>query len=302
MDFVKQERKVGRFLLLDGHAYAYRAFFAIRELNGPDGQPTNAIFGFTKMLQKLQDNLKPTHVLVVWDAGLDGLRTQLLPEYKAQRPVTPSALESQFPQIQKFLRAAGVAGISVEGIEADDLIASYAVAAASAEMDVVIASSDKDFMQLVGSSIRLSNPGDKSDRLWAEAEVKEKTSVSPNQIVDYLSLLGDSVDNIDGIPGVGPKTASELLNTFGSIDSILNNIANIPSSRIRAAVDTRRDILKRNRELISLRLDLSLPLVIDDCRVGATDISELSGLYLKWGFNTMRRELESRLVSQPVLL
>ncbi len=302
MDFVKLERKAGRFLLVDGHAYAYRAFFAIRELSGPDGQPTNAILGFVKMLQKLQENLNPTHILVVWDAGLDSLRTQLLPEYKAQRPITPPSLDVQFTQIQDFLRASGVAGISVDGIEADDLIASYALAAASVQMDVVIASSDKDFMQLVGPNIRLSNPGDKRDRLWSETDVQEKTNVLPAQIVDYLSILGDSVDNIDGIPGVGPKTAAELLNTFGSIDAILNNIASIPSARIRAAIDTRRDILKRNRDLITLRSELSLPLAIADCRVGTPDMSELIGLYLRWGFNTMKRELESRVVTQPALL
>ena len=138
-----------RLLLVDGHAYAYRAFHAIRSLNSPEGRPTNAIFGFVKMLQKMVGSLKPTHVLVLWDAGLAIERSTALPDYKANRPPTPEPLEEQFPQIETWLDAVGYAQFQEEGTEADDWIGTYARRAEVAGWNVVIASSDKDFLQLV---------------------------------------------------------------------------------------------------------------------------------------------------------
>ncbi len=302
MDLETPSLQLGRFLLVDGHAYAYRAFYAIRELSGPDGQPTNAIFGFAKMLSKLQERLNPTHLLVIWDAGLDAKRTELLPEYKAQRPTTPASLEAQFPQILDYLRASAISSLAVEGIEADDLIGAYSLSAASSGWDVIIASSDKDFMQLVRPGIRLINPGDKLERLWTATEVEQKTGVQPSQIVDYLSLVGDSVDNINGVPGIGPKTAVDLLHQFGNIDGMLGGVANIASARIRSAVDSSREVLRRNQQLVGLRTELPLPLPVADCRIGTFDFSELYRLYSLWGFHSMRNDLETRGALQPALL
>lgn len=302
MDHLKPSSQAGRLLLVDGHAYAYRAFFAIRELRSPDGQPTNAIFGFSKMLQKLHARLEPSHLIVIWDAGLDARRMELLPDYKAQRPTTPVSLEEQLPQLLDFIQASGFSTVAVDGVEADDLIGSYALNGASGGWDVIIASSDKDFMQLVRPGIRLSNPSDKTDRLWSDEDVIQKTGVQPSQIVDYLSLIGDSVDNINGVPGVGPKTAVELLNQFGSIEAMLANVANIASARIRSAVDTHREVLKRNKQLIGLRVDLQLPKHINQCSVGCADSVELCRLYSRWGFHSMKNDLETRGATQPALL
>ena len=193
-----------RLLIVDGHAYAYRAFHAIRQLSSPTGAPTNAIYGFIKMLGKLQAQLAPSHVLVVWDGGLAAERMAEHPEYKAQRPSMPDALEQQMTGIVSYLEAAGIASLCRDGVEADDWIAAIALRAAP-EVPVVIASSDKDFMQLVSPQIGLMNPNDKSEKVWSADEVRAKTGVEPCQIVDWLSLIGDAVDNIPGVPGVGPK-------------------------------------------------------------------------------------------------
>ncbi|MEN9676338.1 MAG: hypothetical protein RIS76_2234, partial [Verrucomicrobiota bacterium] len=206
-----------RLLLVDGHAYAYRAFHAIRSLNSPEGRPTNAIFGFVKMLQKMVGSLKPTHVLVLWDAGLAIERRTALPDYKANRPPTPEPLEEQFPQIETWLDAVGYAQFQEDGTEADDWIGTYARRAEVAGWSVVIASSDKDFLQLVNDRIGILNPNDKSDKIWSAADVEAKTGVRPDQVADWLSLIGDAVDNIPGVSGVGPKTAAELLRKYGSI-------------------------------------------------------------------------------------
>src|SRR5208283_3967250 len=211
---------VDRLLIIDGHAYAYRAFHAIRDLRSPGGQPTNAIYGFVKMLAKMRADIVPSHLIVVWDGGLSAERTALLPEYKAQRPGMPDDLKPQLDEIVSYLKAAGVASFCREGVEADDYIACLARRAADAGMAVVIASADKDFMQLVSVRIGLLNPNDKGETVWTDAQVRAKSGVEPSQVVDWLSLTGDNVDNIPGVSGVGPKTAAELLNQFGSVAAL----------------------------------------------------------------------------------
>ena len=225
-----------RLLIVDGHAYAYRAFHAIRELRSPAGQPTNAIYGFIKMLAKMRARLSPSHLIVVWDGGLSAERMAALPEYKAQRPEMPADLGSQIDEIIRYLEAANVASFCGEGVEADDYIACLARRAHNADMDVVIASSDKDFMQLVLPGIGLLNPNDKTETVWTADQVRAKTGVEPSQIVDWLSLLGDSVDNIPGVPGVGPKTAADLLRQFGSVAALYGRLPEVTSERLRSAL------------------------------------------------------------------
>ena len=210
-----------RLLIVDGHAYAYRAFHAIRELSGPSGQPVNAIYGFVKMLQKMRLALAPSHLIVVWDGGLDAGRLAAHPEYKSHRPEMPEGLRPQLDELVHYLSAAGIAGYRGDGIEADDYIACLARRSAAVGCAVVIASSDKDFMQLVTPQIGLFNPNDKTGAVWSRDQVVAKTGVEPDQVVDWLALIGDAVDNIPGVPGVGPKTATELLKQFGSAAALL---------------------------------------------------------------------------------
>jgi DNA polymerase-1 len=280
-----------RLLLVDGHAYAYRAFHAIRSLNSPDGRPTNAIYGFVKMLLKLESVVRPTHRLVVWDAGLAAERMAALPGYKANRPPMPDALDEQMPQLQTWLAAAGWASLQEEGSEADDWLATYSRRAEAAGWRTVLASSDKDFMQLVNDRIGLFNPNDKTEKIWVAADVEAKTGVQPAQIVDWLSLVGDSVDNIPGVSGVGPKTATDLLKRFGNLEQLLARAGELKSETQRAAVQSSGEILRRNQLMIRLRDDL----------VGGHDLEALAPrppekpvlreLYRRWNFRSLLAEL-----------
>jgi DNA polymerase-1 len=283
---------VDRLLIIDGHAYAYRAFHAIRDLRSPDGRPTNAVFGFVKMLAKLRATVEPTHSIVVWDGGLSAERIARLPEYKAQRPGMPDDLKSQLDEIVHYLNAAGVASFCRAGVEADDYIACLARRAADAGMTVVIASSDKDFMQLVSARVGLLNSNDKSEMVWTDGQVRAKAGVGPSQIVDWLSLTGDTVDNIPGVPGVGPKTAAELLNQFGSVAALYGRLDEVKSERLRTALRGAADAVRRNRELVRLRDDLPCEFLPDALAGKPADADRLRGLYQRWGFKGMLAALE----------
>lgn len=292
--------KPDRLLIVDGHAYAYRAFHAIRELSSPKGRPTNAIYGFIKMLTKLQTQLQPSHQVVVWDGGLSSERTAAHPDYKAQRPPMPDALEEQLGQIGDYLAAARIASRTQEGVEADDWIATFAQVGGEV-MPVVIASSDKDFMQLVSDRIGLVNPNDKSEKIWGDVDVVAKTGVRPNQIVDWLSLVGDSVDNIPGVPGVGPKTATDLLTQFGSIDSIYSRLDEVKSERLRASLSAAKADVFRNRDLIRLKPD-GLAVELNELSAVAPHVDRLRELYTRWGFKGMLAQLNAASQEQGVLL
>jgi len=295
---------VNRLLIIDGHAYAYRAFHAIRDLHSPDGRPTNAIYGFVKMLAKMRVTAGPTHLIVVWDGGLSQERVAALPEYKQQRPEMPDDLKPQLDEIVNYLEAAGVASFRREGVEADDYIACLARRAADAGMNVVIASSDKDFMQLVNGKIGLLNPNDKSETIWTDEQVRNKTGVEPSRIVDWLSLMGDSVDNIPGAPGVGPKTAADLLNRFGSVAELFARLDEVKSEKLRASLSASGNAIRRNRELVRLREDLPCDFSPGELAERPADTVRLGELYRRWGFKGMLAALEesSRNAGQAVLI
>ena len=281
-------------LLVDGHAYAYRAFYAIRSLNSPEGAPTNAIYGFVKMLQKMENILRPTHRLVLWDRGLAAERMAELPEYKQQRAPTPEDLERQFPQIESWLEAAGISAWSHPETEADDWIGTYARRAEAQGWRTVVASSDKDFMQLVSDRVGLFNPNDKIEKVWTAAEVVAKTGVRPEQVVDWLSLIGDAVDNIPGVPGVGSKTATQLLQKYDSIESLMGRLAELKSESQRTNLQASADSLLRNRRLISLRTDLVGGPDLQALRIESPDAvrrERLGTMYRKWGFRSLLSEL-----------
>ena len=281
-----------RLLITDGHAYAYRAFYAIRSLRSPEGRPTNAIYGFVKMLTKLRAAVEPSHGMVVWDGGLSAERVVRWPEYKAQRPAMPDDLKSQLDEIVQYLEAAGVASFCREGVEADDYIACLARRAVEAGMTVVIASSDKDFMQLVSPRVGLLNPNDKSETIWTDGQVRAKAGVGPSQIVDWLSLTGDPVDNIPGVPGVGPKTAAELLNQFGSVSALYGRLEEVKSERLRAALREAAGAVRRNQALVRLRDDLPCAFSPEAMAGKPADAARLRELYRRWGFKGMLAALE----------
>jgi DNA polymerase-1 len=288
---------VERLLIIDGHSYAYRAFHAIRELHSPSGQPTNAIYGFIKMLAKLRTSTVPTHWIVVWDGGLSAERMAALPEYKAQRPEMPDSLRIQLDEIVSYLEAAGVASFCREGIEADDVIACLARRAEKLKWMTVIASADKDFMQLVSAQVGLLNPHDKTEAIWTDEQVRNKTGVEPSQIVDWLSLMGDNVDNIPGVPGVGPKTATELLKQFGSIEELFGRLDEVKSERLRAALFSSREAVKRNRELVRLH-EVACDFSPEEMAVKTPDTALMRELYSRWGFKTLLAALEESVLRE----
>jgi DNA polymerase-1 len=290
-----------RLLVVDGHAYAYRAFFAIRNLKSPSGEPTNAIFGFIKMLGRMRAFLNPTHAVVVWDGGLAAERLALLPGYKAQRPPMPPDLEKQLDGIVEFLRASAIPSLMQDGVEADDSIATLARRAGADDCPAVIASSDKDFMQLVSGRIGLLNPGDRIEKIWGVADVLAKTGVEPGQVVDWLSLIGDAVDNIPGVRGVGPKTATDLIRQLGSISGIYQRLNEVKSDRLREALAAARADLARNQDLIRLRDDLPGDFCLKNLVPGPPDNAVLRDLYSRWGFRTLREEIDRAQPAQGAL-
>ncbi len=292
--------KLTRMLIVDGHAYAYRAFHAIRQLTSPTGAPTNAIYGFIKMLGKMLTQLQPSHGLVVWDGGLAAERMTEHPEYKTQRPPMPAGLGQQIDGIIQYLDAAGVTSLCREGVEADDWIAAIARQAAE-QLPVVIASSDKDFMQLVSPRIGLLNPNDKSEKIWSAEDVRGKTGVEPSQIVDWLSLIGDSVDNIPGVPGIGPKTATDLLQQFGSIDALFSRLEEVKSDKVRASLRAAQEIVRRNQRLIRLREDQP-PVPLEQFASRASDTARLRELFAAWGFKTLLAQVGESQPKQGSLL
>lgn len=293
---------MARILIVDGHAYAYRAFYAIRSLSSPTGRPTNAIYGFIKMLAKMRVAVNPSHLIVVWDGGLSAERQVALPGYKAQRPEMPADLATQLDEIGRYLQAAQIATFCAEGIEADDYIAFVVQEARRVGMEVVVASADKDFMQLVGPGVGLLNPNDKSEAIWGADQVRAKTGVAPEQIVDWLSLLGDSVDNIPGVPGVGTKTATGLLGQFESVNALYARLAEVKSERIRLALQAAESDVRRNQELVRLKPEVGKNFTAESLVVKPGDAGSLAELFREWGFRSLLAEVLTKAEQQPELI
>lgn len=287
-----------RLLLVDGHYYAYRSFFAIRDLTNSRGEPTNAVFGFVKALRKMLADIQPDVAAVVWDAGLPERRMELLPSYKQQREETPEHLAMQLPVIEQAVAALGVRNASLAGHEADDLIASYAAAARRRDAEVVIATNDKDIYALVGPGVSVysTNKTDLKDAkdsfaLLGPAEVEEKWGVPPGKIPDVLALTGDAVDNIPGVEGVGPKTAAKLVREHGSTSLLAENPGAIANEKLREKVAASAARLRDNLELVRLETDLPLPVPLEDLSLAPDPLAVLA-LAKKCEFRSLLAEYE----------
>lgn len=263
-----------KLLLIDGHYYVYRSFFAIPNLSNSKGEPTNAIFGFTKTLRLMVKHLQPELGAVFWDEGMPERRVKLQPAYKETRKEMPKPMIPQLDFIQGLTPLLGFRNISLPNTEADDLMGCYAIAACKQpEMEVVLATNDKDLYQLVGPCVRvyttakteLASPKD-AFALLGEDQVSVKWEVPPNLIGDVLALAGDSVDNIPGA-GMGRKTAAALIREFGGLESLLANIDKVKSARTREKLINSRDQILENRKMVDLDCDLELPVPIDELRI-----------------------------------
>jgi 5'-3' exonuclease len=263
-----------RLLLIDGHYYCYRSFYAIRDLKNSRGEATNAIYGFVKTIRKMLKDLRPDLAAVLWDQGLPLRRTELQPEYKATRTETPPDLRPQIDALINMMPIFGLKSIGVPNTEADDLIATYATVARARGDEVILATNDKDLFQLVDEKcfVYSTNKTDLPDpkaphALLDSAKVQEKWGVPPSLIGDVLALIGDSVDNIPGVPGIGPKTAVSLLQQFGNLDGLLKNIDAVKANRARESLAASTALIAANREMVRLDCDLELPVALDDLRI-----------------------------------
>lgn len=270
---------MAKWLLVDGFNLAYRCFFAVPDLARADGFPTNALHGWVKSLWRLADQEKPDGTIVYFDLGGSQDRLALHPEYKANREEMPEPLSKQIPVIKALTRAMGLEGIEVDGVESDDLLASHAWALAKKGDDVLVVSSDKDFAQIVGERIRIMLPPPTANpklgwRVMDAAGVAEKFGVPPSQIADYLALVGDTSDNIPGLGGVGPKTASKWLAKFGSLEGVIAAADRVDPERFRALVAASSDLLRKNLRLTTLNLALPAQVSLH----GAARPAELFGL------------------------
>jgi DNA polymerase I len=253
---------MSKYLLVDGFNMAFRAFYAVRELTRSDGFPTNALYGWVRSMWKLVDDQKPDETIVFFDLGGAQAKLALLPEYKANRGETPEEFEKQVPIIKQLTQAMGYGSYEERGVESDDLLAAHAnrICAKDPDAHVIIVSADKDFAQSVNDRIHMLLPPPTANprlgwRLMDPDGVEEKFGVKTSQISDYLSLIGDSSDNIPGVPGVGPKTAVKWLNEYGDIDSIIENADQLKPVRFQEIMTTMDDRMNLNRKIIAFDPD-----------------------------------------------
>jgi 5'-3' exonuclease len=251
-----------RLVLVDGTGSAYRAFYALPPLTASSGVPTNAVLGFATMLLKLLREETPEAVAVAFDGPGPTTRHREFAAYKANRPETPESFIRQMPYILRFLEGLRIPALYVPGEEADDILGSVAVKAAAEGYDVTLVTSDKDLLQLVGERVTVRDPV--KGRRTGPAEVREKYGVPPARVPDFLALMGDSVDNIPGVPGVGEKTARELLERFGSLEAVLDRAAEIPRAKLREAIRSHAEQARLSKRLAEIRTDMALPWSLAD--------------------------------------
>ena len=280
--------------LVDGSSYIFRAYHRLPPLTNRHGQPAGAVYGYTTMLWKLADGLNkadgPTHMAVILDASEQTFRNAMYDQYKAHRPPPPEDLVPQFPMIRVATRAFSIPCIETEGLEADDIIACYVTAAKDAGWKVTIVSSDKDLMQLVedGSVDMLDTM---NDRRIDSAYVREKFGVGPDRLGDVLALMGDKVDNIPGVPGIGPKTASQLIADFGSLEAVLDNAETIAKPKLKQSLIDHADNARLSRKLVELVCDAPLPEPLEELQLKGIPAEPLKEFLEEQGFKSLLNRL-----------
>jgi DNA polymerase-1 len=287
-----------RLYLVDGSGYIFRAYHALPPLTRKsDGLPIGAVSGFCNMLSSLRDKAEHdqavSHMAVIFDAGRETFRSTIYPAYKANRSETPEDLIPQFAPIREATRAFGLPSIEKDGFEADDIIATYARIANEAGMEVCVVSSDKDLMQLVRDGVGMMDP--MKDRNIGPAEVMEKFGVTPDKVIDVQALAGDSTDNVPGVPGIGIKTAAELINTYGNLESLLARAGEIKQPKRRETLLTNADKARISYQLVKLKDDVPLELGLDDLKLGPVEWPKLSAFLNEMEFRTLTARIENRL-------
>ena len=275
-------------LLVDGSSYLYRAFHALPELKSPRGEPTGAIRGVLSMLRRLAEDYKADALACVFDARGPTFREALYPQYKANRPAMPEPLAAQIEPLKQAIAALGWPVLAVEGVEADDVIATLAAQASERGWRTVISTGDKDLTQLVDEHVTLVNTMS-GEKLDIEG-VRQKFGVAPHRIVDYLALTGDAVDNVPGVDKVGPKTAAKWIQQYGSLDGLMRHAGEIDGA-VGANLKQALDWLPKARSLLTVKRDVALPLGLENLRA-APDAAKQRALYERFGFKAFLKEVE----------
>ncbi len=284
-----EEKKKPSLYLIDGSNYMYRAFFAIRHLSNSKGFPTNAVYGFTTMLIKLLRDRKPDYVAVTFDLKGPTFRDEVYEHYKANRAPTPDALVSQIPYIKDVVRGFSIPVLEMEGVEADDIIGTLAKRYARQGMKVVIVSGDKDLMQLVSKEIVMIDT--MKDKVYDVDGVRERFGAAPGKVIDVLALTGDLSDNIPGVPGVGEKTAERLIEEFGSLEGVLDNLQKIKNTKIRESLRRYAEQARLSRELVTIKTDVDIDLGLEQARYDGPNPYLLKDLFKELEFTSLLKDL-----------
>jgi DNA polymerase-1 len=276
-------------ILIDGSGFIFRAYHALPPMTRPDGTPVNAVFGFSNMLAKLLREHVGTHIAVIFDAGRTTFRNRLYEDYKAHRPPPPDDLLPQFDLVRQATAAFGVPAVELPDWEADDLIAAYAKAVTDAGGQVTIVSSDKDLMQLIRPGVEMLDPI--KQKPIGPAEVMEKFGVTPDKMIDVQALIGDTTDNVPGVPGIGPKGAAQLINEFGDLESVLAAAPAMKPSKRRDCLIEHAEKARMSRVLVTLRTDTPMPLPVDQLQAGPYDRPALAAWLRTQGFRSISTRL-----------
>ncbi len=284
--------------LIDGSGFIFRAYHALPPMTRPDGVMVNAVYGYTNMLMKLLDDAGNQNLAVIFDAGRKSFRNDIYPDYKVHRPPAPDDLVPQFQLIRDVTKLFNVPCIEMEGYEADDLIASYAKVAVEKGQNVVIVSSDKDLMQLVNDNVRMMDP--MKNKLIEREQVIEKFGVGPEQVVEVQALMGDSSDNVPGVPGIGPKTAAQLIQEFGDFETLFQNTDKIKQNKRRETLQENVEQARISLELVTLKDDIDLPASIESLKPQPVDYDALLPFLENQQFHSILSRLKKKGKSKTV--
>ncbi|MBI5375981.1 MAG: hypothetical protein HZA77_11140 [Candidatus Schekmanbacteria bacterium] len=276
--------------LIDGSSYMYRGFFAMPRLSNSKGIPTNAILSVTNMLRKFIREKQPEYLAVAYDRKEETFRHVEYEDYKANRPGMPDELVQQIPFIKAIVDYMNIPGLEKAGFEADDIMATLAVRGVAEGYNITFVSADKDMMQLIDENINMYDP--MRDRWFDEMAVIERFGVPPAKVADVLALMGDQSDNIPGVPGIGEKTAKNLIQEFGSIEALIENSSSIKQKKVKEKIDTFKEQALLSKKLVLLERNVPLDISIEELKLGEPKKEELILLFRELEFKNLLREFE----------
>ena len=285
-----------RLVVIDGHAIANRAFYAMPLLTNAEGEYTNAVYGFTLMLLKIIKDLSPTHMAVAFDSSAPTFRHERFGEHKAQRKGMPDELRPQIQLIKDLVSAFGIAAYEKDGFEADDVIGTLAAKVSEGPdgLPVVIVTGDRDALQLTSDrvSVLITRKGVTDLDEYDRDVIREKYGLEPKQLVDVKALMGDSSDNVPGVPGIGEKTALKIIQDFGDLETAIERVDEVTPKRARNALAENAELARESRLLVEIRKDVPVDIDVESLRIDGFDRQSISAFFRKMGFKSIMRRIE----------